>query len=593
MKNSMIAVLAAAVVVGVCGFAHAQTESENGVHVAPFAFKTKVMLVPGKRYRVSCRFRQENLRKNGRESEARIGFWIYDANDKVCHSETCHGGFSVRGKKGSTDWYELADTSVTIPTNAVYAMFERYTDKKATGKVWIADVKVEPFDPPPVDYVISSTYRDEAWAGDVTFTMSIDREVDLATRRASMDYPGIDGNLRRVCMVISAEDSTASAKIPVSTMAHGTNVFKFALSQPDGNGVAWSGTMRFARTDGKEHPAVWCGPDGKFVVRGKKFWPLATTLWGADLKLGPDVLKMIEGSGYNSFVVNSADSRLMDWIEQHGKMSIARLPREDASIGERLNRYKGYKSVLMWYLYDEPHAFGEADWMRRHARLVRDLDPDHPTRSCFDKIYYSRMFLDCQDVNCADPYPIGSGAEIGLVLDYARKLKSGMFASKPLIMTLQSFDWSWFRGGNDARSHGNHIRRMPTENEMRNMAWQAIAGGANGLTWYSMHSLLECLKRDNKERVIGEVLRVAREIADKIPVMLDDDVEMPGAALLPAAIGVRAWRHDGKVHVVAVNSSREKVLCQLDLGGGFAQRYLTLDLAPIETRFFELPARRE
>ena len=74
-----------------------------------------------------------------------------------------------------------------------------------------------------------------------------------------------------------------------------------------------------------------------------------------------------------------------------------------------------------------------------------------------------------------------------------------------------------------------------------------------------------------------------------IPVMLDDDVEIPGAKNLPAPVGVRVWRHGGKLHVVAVNSSREKVSCQLDLGAGLSRRSLALDLAPIETRFFELP----
>ena len=592
MRASAIVIALVAAVCGARGIAYAQGKYETGVHDAPFAFKTKVPLVPGKRYRVSCRYKQENLRlKDGRDAEARIGFWIYDAKGKVCRTESCHGGFSVRGKKGTADWYEISDTTVTIPPNAAYAMFERYTEKKATGKVWIADAKVEPFDPPPVEYVISSAYRDEAWEGDVTFTMSFDSGTCVATRRAEMEFPGADGQAKRVAMTFSAAGDMATARVPVAEMAKGTNTVRFVLTGAGGTGEAWSGTMPFARTDGVSHPEVWCGADGKFVVRGKKFWPLATTLWAEDLKLGEDMRRMLAESGYNSFVVNGAHDKLMDWIEQNGRMSIARLPRDSAGLKATVNRYKGRKSVLMWYLYDEPHALGAADTMRRNAQRVRKLDPDHPTRSCFDKIYYSRMFLDCQDVNCADPYPIGCGAEIGQVLDFTRALRSGIFASRPLIMTLQSFDWAWFRGATDERAHGNHVRRMPTENEMRNMAWQAIAGGANGITWYSMHALLTFLKPEEKDRVLGEVFKVAREIADMMPVMLDDDVAIPSAKDLPSAVGVRAWRHGGKVHAVAVNASREKVSCRLGLGDGFAQPSLALDLAPLETRFFELPAK--
>ena len=592
MKIHKLVIVAAICSSGLCGFANAVNESKNGLHEAPFSFKTKVDLVPGKRYRVSCRFKQDNLRlKDGRESEARIGFWIYDAHGKVCRTETCHGGFSVRGKKGSADWYELADTSVTIPTNAVYAYFEQYTEKKAVGKVWLADAKVEPFDPSPVDYVVNSAYRDEAWDGDVTFTMSFNSGFSTLGCRAEMEYPGADGHARRIRMEFSGVEHSASAKVPVCDMAMGTNDFRFVLLRSDGTGELWSATMKFARTNGLAHPEVWCGPDGKFVVRGKKFWPLATTLWGADLKLGPEVRRMLEECSYNSFVMNGVDGKLLDWIEKCGKMAIARLPHDDGGLVMKLQELKGRPCVLMWYLYDEPHAFGNADKMRKHERLARLHDPDHPTRSCFDRIYYARMFLDCQDVICADPYPIGGGAEIGQVLDYTRQLNSGIFASKPLIMTLQSFDWTWYRGVADERARGNHVRRMPTENEMRNMAWQAIAGGANGLTWYSMHSLLSFLKPADKDRVLGEVLKVAREIADMIPVMLDEDVVLPGAAKLPKAVGVRAWRHGDKVHLVAVNSSRETVSCSLDFGNGFPQRNILIELAPIQTRFYELPNR--
>ena len=552
---------------------------------APFALKTKVALVPGKRYRLSCRVKQENLRlKDGRPSAMSIGFWMYDAEGKLCRTPTCHGGFSFHGRAGETNWYELTDTSVTIPTNAAYAWFEQYSDKKATGHVWLSDAKAEPFNPPPVDYVISSAGHDTAWEGDVTFTMALDAGVSAKGRRATMLYPDASGGETRAEMAFASDGRSASVRVPVASMAMGIQSFRFVLSGADGLSEAWSGCLRFERKEASQLPAVWCGPDRKFVVRGKKFWPLATKLWGGDFKLGPDVKRMLAASGYNAFVISSGhlNDRVQGWFEENGKMAIVAVPHEDEEAAAAVRRLKGSPVTLMWYLYDEPHAFGAIEQMRAHTRLVHRLDPDHPTRACFDKIYYARMFLDCQDVICADPYPIGSGAEIGQVLDWSRQLSAGIFASKPLIMTPQSFDWSWYRGANDERAQGNHVRRMPTEDEMRCMAWQAIAGGANGLAWFSMHALLTFPKAAEKERYIGETLKVAREIADMIPVMLDEDVALPGARDLPPCIGVRAWRHDGQVRAVAVNSSRERVSCTLDLGGG---KSLALDLAPIETRF--------
>lgn len=126
-----------------------------------------------------------------------------------------------------------------------------------------------------------------------------------------------------------------------------------------------------------------------------------------------------------------------------------------------------------------------------------------------------------------------------------------------------SFDWSHYaKNQYAAQAEGwkpPPDMRMPTVAEMRSIAWQAIAGGANGLIFYSY---MDIMKRGRPEDVQrkqwSDTCVVAREVKEKEAVLLSE----PGPAVdgAPKGLVCRTWRTaGGKVRLLACNTSADRM----------------------------------
>ena len=82
----------------------------------------------------------------------------------------------------------------------------------------------------------------------------------------------------------------------------------------------------------------------------------------------------------------------------------------------------------------------------------------------------------------------------------------------------QVFDWAGYKKGPDRDQY-----RAPTLAEMRAMAWQCIAAGANGLVFYSYFDLYKMDKEDPFEKRWKDVCAMGEDIKRYIPVMLSVD----------------------------------------------------------------------
>jgi hypothetical protein len=79
----------------------------------------------------------------------------------------------------------------------------------------------------------------------------------------------------------------------------------------------------------------------------------------------------------------------------------------------------------------------------------------------------------------------------------------------------QVFDWGAYRKG-----AAREKTRAPTLAEMRAMAWQCVAAGANGLVFYSFFDLFAMSDRDPFERRWSDVCAMGEEIKRYLPIML-------------------------------------------------------------------------
>ena len=155
-----------------------------------------------------------------------------------------------------------------------------------------------------------------------------------------------------------------------------------------------------------------------------------------------------------------------------------------------------------------------------------------------------------------DPYPVPR-RPLSLVTDWTRKTHKGCFGMRPVWQVPQAFE-------------GSHAdSRMPTAEEMRSMSWQCIAAGANGLIYYTYGTLHRPKNKTPFEKAWADVCAAAGEVRRYIPVMLS--VEPPPAVSgAPEAWGVRVWRKDGNVYLLAVNAQDHADAATLVLSEEFA-----------------------
>ena len=120
---------------------------------------------------------------------------------------------------------------------------------------------------------------------------------------------------------------------------------------------------------------------------------------------------------------------------------------------------------------------------------------------------------------------------------------------RPIWQVVQAFGWNWIQESQVGK------QRRPTEAEIRNMAWQAIAGGARGLIFFAYGYLCRDMPRREPVDVLWpELVRIAREIKGHERMLLAPDTKpLPDADLPPGVVG-RIWRMDGEAWRVLVNT---------------------------------------
>jgi hypothetical protein len=258
-----------------------------------------------------------------------------------------------------------------------------------------------------------------------------------------------------------------------------------------------------------------------------------------------------------------------------------------------ITAFKQHPALLAWYVNDEK-GIDHLKELTVRQRTVQENDPDHPTWMCVYQYGQIRDLMPTFDCMGVDPYPIPS-SDIGMVYDWASTAHGGAMGMRPLWQVPQAFDWASFR--KDGKG------RMPTCEEMKNMTWQGIAGGANGLIYYSYTYLMKS-PTTPFEKAFADVCAAAQEVKNLVPVLLSDG-KAPRFKSSSLSLAVRTWRKGRKLYMLAVNRTREdlKGTVTLDenftnakpiMGEGFTKadgRVLSFALNPIGQTMLELESK--
>ncbi|NOZ21470.1 MAG: hypothetical protein GXP25_10330 [Planctomycetes bacterium] len=520
-------------------------------------YSIPLTLEKGRRYAIEGWVRTENVKGEG--TGATICIEFYGADNKFL------GGCYPSGKKGTnTEWQRVRAVSKRVPQEMVRSHMLCYMRRGNTGTAWWDDVSVQIFRAPLVSAMTTDRYRGETTGGPVTVKVGLNPlDYDLAPKSLTAKLSVKDGNGNGVQTVEGGiQGDVATFQFDSTPLKPGTYTVECLIASRDGKlRETRSCTLkRFAEQP--EHKA-YVDEHLRLILDGEPFFPLGLYMGRAKEK----DQDLIAKSPFNCLMPYGSPNREeLDMAQARGIRIIYSIkdyyagtkysPKhiktpadERPAIEKKVNSVKDHPAIMAWYINDEL-PITMMDRLNAHRDWMEELDPGRPTWVVLYQKDQVRDYLGSFDVIGTDPYPIPQ-RPAGTALEYARKTVDGCFGMRAVWMVPQIFNWASYRKEPDAESK----YRSPTLLEMRSMAWQCIAAGANGLVFYSYSDLLRRAKKEPFDERWRDVTAMAGEIKRFVPVLLSvEPVDPPTKVDAPGSVAWRLYAKEGKPYLVVVNS---------------------------------------
>lgn len=525
--------------------------------------RNRIDVKPGVAYSFGGWIKVERL--SGQGAYAALYFDWYSADGKWiggCHS-------TPAAKAG--DWMRVTGKTDNTPENAAYGVLLAFAMKGAKGRAVFDDLFVEPLKEELIGGFYSSAYRNAASEGKVRFFVEINRfapEMKRPGLRMMFRLPV--GLLKWREVKTQVKDGFATAEVDVSELRFGKSPVQFCV-ESKGKYVT-SRVLHFERFRGKDPRRVHFGSGNRTIVDGKPFFPMG--MYAGEIK-DADIDTLVSG-GFNCVMPYRSHLLTEKILDRCSKAGLMVMPcikdllygeryawsdvvdtyTGDAIVAEQVSRLKDHPAVLAWYSCDESEV-SSIPSLRERQRLLEELDPDHPTWTVLYQAPLIRKYMGTFDVIGTDPYPV---ADLGQypkrndgmrrVTDWTRQTWEGVFSgNRPLWQVPQCFDWAIIRKTEAERLAAPS--RPPTYDEVRNMAWQCLVGGANGLVFYAYHELKIMVKRTPFETSFGIVSKVAKEMRSHERYFLGDGTK--SIETDSDSVAARAWTCGGARLLAIVN----------------------------------------
>lgn len=209
-------------------------------------------------------------------------------------------------------------------------------------------------------------------------------------------------------------------------------------------------------------------------------------------------------------------------------------------------------SILFWYTYDEPGIWSiPYAEVEDYHELLGTLDADHPDGLVMAPGEDYTNYSDATTLLMIDPYPVPVMPLSQVKYAYL-EAKEAVGEGRRVMGVPQAFDWYVMYG---TAQEGHQWR--PLVYELRNMTYQYIVFGANGMVAFAYTYVHE--QADRWEGLKG----IAAEVTELLPIILtpDSDIEIVEEEDLPYVdhalrevdglyylIVVSTWTNDLTVH---------------------------------------------
>jgi SAM-dependent methyltransferase len=391
--------------------------------------------------------------------------------------------FTVQGY-GST----LVETEHQMAAEGVWTVRARLED--GGGPVWISEPLRREVGPPLAVALPDQAYRNAVYrTGPGGPRLRV-----VATVRDPL--PGLALNLRVTGEAVDARrevavDESGTVEATFATEAWPVGQYTLVTVLQDGARELARDRRTVVVMPPPTGSEVVVDAEGITYVDGEPFLPLGLyhvsepvadliTAQNAGMGLPPLTLETmlddVAARGFNCFVrgwgmpsrpfLDLAHARGLKVMPEIGGMS-AEAVREAVRAG------RDHPALLLWYGVDEPG--GERLQHSLDVRAVfTEEDPHHPVGAALNNPGVMPEAARALDVLMPDPYPVPR-APFSMVTVFTHAAERARAPGQSLWVVPQAF-----------AVHG--VWREPTPEELRNMTYQALVGGARGLIWYAYYT---------------------------------------------------------------------------------------------------------
>lgn len=572
-----------------------------------------VEVEPGSAYRMRALVKVDEL-KAPKGWRPRVGFEWFDKSGKW------QGGASAVPVDDNgilkDGWTQYEGMTRVMPADAARGGFLCLLAKGCTGKVRFDNVSFERVPVKPIEFIVTSAYRDTAADGKLRVMASL--HANPAKQVIQLAYANAQGGWSK-SQPSKFDADKAVFELDVASLAKGTQLLLVTIRNVQDGSVAGSGTVSFTRCDKPRARRVTFDAQRRMYLDGKPFFPLGHYVGRmtdediAEYKRGPHNFVIQYGGAtaaeldrwQKAGVYVAPDVRgLIYGYNYSAKSGLKTIEDSKVAFRKLYGEIGSHPALVMWYLNDEaPVQF--VPNTTAVNEFLHELDPEHATVTCLCAPRTVGAFLPSYDVMAHDCYPIGNHVGKNMmerVTRQMREVEDDMQAMRPLWFIPQTFDWKWCYRGDSLKRCDQEYLRMPTREEMACMTWQGIACGANGIVSYSFSTIRKYAKGDAYEKAWSDTCAVAEEVKKMETVLLADGLPVETAGL-PTYVVARAWRHAGSDWYLVVNAMREpqkatvplatpgaKLATALGRGVTLAPdgRSLVCDFGPMDYAFVEI-----
>jgi hypothetical protein len=213
------------------------------------------------------------------------------------------------------------------------------------------------------------------------------------------------------------------------------------------------------------------------------------------------------------------------------------------------------RAIVGYYVQDEPTVDEVARTFHQY-QIIKANDPAGFNLAVLDRPRDVQFWKDAVDVVGVDPYPVWLPVEnyIAEVGDWTRMAVQAVHASRPVWTVIQFYQ-------------ATAIASWPTEQQLHDMSWMAIAEGASGVFYWShgMRALGWVRDPAEKAALLGSLVRVTKEIKDLEPVLLRPDTQVLTAKPSQDIVTREKSGADGARYVIAYNHGSAAALARFVL----------------------------